>query len=67
MLFRSAELDQILTGQRVDKVWSVPGSGGRESFRWIIKAPDGSPLTISVYSEKYGAFDMTVPLEGGDS
>ena len=58
----SVEREQVLTGQRVNKVWSVPGSGGRVSFRWIIKAPDGTSLTISVYSEKYGAFDMTVPL-----
>ncbi len=61
--------DRILTGRRVNKVWSVPGSGGRESFRWIVRAPDGAELTVTVFSEKFGGFDRQVVLhdDGGDS
>ncbi|MCP3903211.1 MAG: hypothetical protein GY715_06195 [Planctomycetes bacterium] len=54
--------EQILTGQRVHKVWSVAGSGGRHEYRWIIRADDDSDLTITVYSEKFGGFDRTVRL-----
>jgi hypothetical protein len=32
-------LEQIVAGSRVHRVWSVPGSGGREALRWIVEAP----------------------------
>lgn len=62
--------EDIVTGRRVNKVWSVPGSGGRKAFRWIVRAPDGAELTLTVYSEKFGEFDRQVVLDdnttGGD-
>ena len=58
----SVSNEQVVAGRRVHKVWSVPGSGGRESFRWIVRAPDDSPLTITVYSEKFGEFERTLTL-----
>jgi hypothetical protein len=58
----SVDNEHVLTGRRVNKTWSVPGSGGRVSYRWIIQSPDGSELTITVYSEKFGAFERTVWL-----
>jgi len=54
--------EDIITGRRVNKVWSLAGSGGRETFRWIIKAPDDTDLTITVYSDKYGQFENTITL-----
>ncbi|MFG0328947.1 MAG: M14 family metallopeptidase [Phycisphaerales bacterium] len=57
--------DQIVTGQRVHKTWSIPGSGGRESYRWIVGAPDGSEFTITLYSEKYGTVKRSFTLDGG--
>jgi len=54
--------EQVVSGRRVVKVWSIAGSGGRESLRWIVAAPDGAPLTITVYSEKFGQFERTVNL-----
>ncbi len=62
----SAANEDIVAGQRVNKVWSVPGSGGRSEFRWIVRAPDGSDFVIEVYSAKYGSFEQSVRLEGGD-
>ncbi len=53
----------ILTGRRVNKTWSVPGSGGREPYRWIIRAADDSKLTITVFSEKFGEFQTIVTLQ----
>jgi hypothetical protein len=58
----SVDNEHVLTGRRVNKTWSVPGSGGRVSYRWIIQSPDGSELTITVYSEKFGEFERTVWL-----
>ena len=54
--------EQVVSGRRVHKIWSIPGSGGRESLRWIVAAPDETPLTITVYSEKFGQFEETVTL-----
>ncbi len=62
----SATPQQILSGQRVNKIWSVPGSGGRQPFRWIIQIPDGSELTITVHSEKFGTFERTIWLSAAD-
>ena len=59
----SVPMDRIVNGQRVHKVWSVAGSGGREPFRWIVRAPEGGELTITVYSEKFGEFKRQVVLE----
>ncbi|MCH8007148.1 MAG: hypothetical protein IH888_13140 [Planctomycetes bacterium] len=53
----------ILTGRRVNKTWSIPGSGGREPYRWIIRAADDSKLTITVFSEKFGEFKTIVTLQ----
>jgi hypothetical protein len=58
----SVDPERILTGRRVNKTWSVPGSGGRQEFRWIVQVPDGTELTITVYSEKFGQFERTVWL-----
>ncbi|MHC4218391.1 MAG: M14 family metallopeptidase [Planctomycetota bacterium] len=58
----SVDNERIVTGQRVNKIWAVPGSGGRQEFRWIVQIPDGTELTITVYSEKFGQFERTVWL-----
>jgi len=55
--------EQVLTGQRVNKIWSIPGSGGREPMRWITRAADGSRLKITVYSEKFGQFETAITLK----
>ncbi|MEE8459584.1 MAG: hypothetical protein V3S08_06910, partial [Phycisphaerales bacterium] len=55
--------ERVLTGQRVNKIWSVPGSGGREQMRWIVRGTDGGRLKITVYSEKYGQFEKAVNLQ----
>ncbi|MHC4108226.1 MAG: M14 family metallopeptidase [Planctomycetota bacterium] len=58
--------EQIVTGQGVHKIWSIPGSGGREPLRWIVAAPDDSAVTITVYSEKFGEFEKSVTLTDSD-
>ncbi len=60
--------EQVVTGQRVSKFWSIPGSGGRQELRWIVRAADGSDLGITVFSEKLGEFSVTAKLDaaGGE-
>ena len=69
----SADNEQIVTGRRVNTIWSIPGSGGRQPYRWIVRAEDGSELTVTLYSEKFGELKHTIWLRdnqdetGGDS
>ncbi|MBT8487065.1 MAG: hypothetical protein HKO59_01905 [Phycisphaerales bacterium] len=62
--------ERFVTGQRVQRVWSVPGSGGRVAMRWIVEADDDADVAITVYSEKYGRFEVPVSMtdtNGGGS
>ena len=38
--FGSAEPDHVLTGQRMQKVWSIDPDGGRHEMRWVVAHPD---------------------------
>lgn len=60
-----APVENVLSGQAVSKIWSVAGSGGRNDFRWIVRAADGSNLTITLFSDKYGESSTTVMLSAG--
>jgi len=59
----STPTEDVLTGQRVSRVWRVGGSGGKEEFRWIVSAVEGSTLTITAASEKYGTIERVVELK----
>ena len=63
----STPIDSIISGARVHKIWALPGSGGRHEMRWIIEAEDGSEITISVFSEKFGEFDQAHQLADNQS
>jgi hypothetical protein len=59
-------LDRILGGERVQKVWSLAGSGGRKKFRWVIRGTAGESLNAKVTSEKLGDFNVRVVLPGAE-
>jgi len=54
----------ILGGPIVERVWSVPGGGVRK-LRWVFRA-SGSTVTVKVTSDKYGNFQLIVPLSVTD-
>ena len=54
--------EQIVSGQRIAKVWSLAGSGGRNDYRWIIRADDNSTIKITLFSAKYGSSETSVAL-----
>lgn len=54
--------DRVVAGQRVAKIWSVAGSGGRNDFRWLVRGDEGSTVKITLFSAKYGASAMDVTL-----
>lgn len=54
--------EKIVSGQRVQKFWSIPGSGGREEARWIVLADEGAVIDVVLFSEKFGEARKTINL-----
>jgi len=50
----NVDLTRILGGERVSKIWSIPGSGGRHKLRWVVHGEPGSTVSMDVNSEKFG-------------
>jgi hypothetical protein len=44
----STPVEQIVSGDRVARVWNIAGAGGRETYQWIVRAQPGSDITIEV-------------------
>lgn len=54
---------RLLAGQRLERVDSLPGSGGRKALRWLVEAPDAADaVRIEVSSPKAGSDSASVPL-----
>ncbi len=56
----STELDNIITGQRVSRVWGIDGHGGRSDHRWIIRSDDLSKETIEIQDPRFGNHTIRV-------
>ena len=50
----STDLDQIVTGQRVGRVWGIDPNGGRSDHRWIIRSDDMGSETIEIIDPRLG-------------
>lgn len=50
----SADVDHIITGQRVDRVWGVDEHGGRSEHHWIFRSEDLSSETIEIIDPRFG-------------
>ena len=60
----------IVTGQKVNRIWSLDGGGTKKWYRWIIQGPSRSTVNITLYSEKFGSEIIPITLQdttGGDS
>ena len=60
--------DTIVSGQKVQRVWSLDGGGTRTWFKWILQGKPNDSIDITLYSEKFGNKIISVPLketEGG--
>lgn len=66
-------LEEILGGNRLERVWSLDGSGGRSELRWLVRGDAGTTVLITASSEKLGDVELEITLtdntgdEGGDS
>lgn len=55
----STPIDNIVTGDRVTKTYGIGGSGDRVTYRWIIRADDGSDVTIDITNPHLGDQHLT--------
>ena len=50
----SSEVDSIITGQRVSRVWGIDANGGRSEHRWIIRSKNIQTETIEIIDPRFG-------------
>ncbi len=50
----SSEVDRIITGQRVDRIWGIDADGGRSSHHWLIRTDDIDSETIEIIDPRFG-------------
>lgn len=50
----STPVENIIAGDRVSRVWGLDGSGGRSTHHWIVRAADGSEISIELRDERFG-------------
>ncbi len=50
----SVPVEQIVTGNRVDRIWGLDGSGGRSVHHWIVRVKDGASLSIEIANGQFG-------------
>ena len=50
----SADVDHIISGQRVDRIWGVDEHNGRSEHHWIFRSDDISSETIEIIDPRFG-------------
>lgn len=59
----SAEVDRIINGQRVDRIWGIDQDGGRSEHRWIFRSDDINNETITIDDPRYGVREIGLGAE----
>ena len=55
----STPLDRIITGDRLHRTWGIDGSGGRVTYRWIVRAEDNETVSIDIVNAQLGDESIT--------
>tara|TARA_E500000318_G_scaffold112063_2_gene133842 strand:- start:2000 stop:3898 length:1899 start_codon:yes stop_codon:yes gene_type:complete len=50
----SVPVDQVIRGQRVDRVWGIEGNGGRSAHTWLFRTDDINNETITIDDPRFG-------------
>jgi len=62
--------DTIVSGRKVNLIWSLNGEGSRRWYKWVLQGRPNSNVNITLFSEKFGTKTITTPLKetkGGDA
>ena len=54
----------FLSGTRMTRVATIPGSGGMKEVRYVLHVPDRKQVNVHVVSALGGTVDATLDLEG---
>lgn len=55
------DVEDIITGDRLNRWESIDGNGGHEEIEWVVRASDGSSVPVSIRSSVFG--DRTLSIE----
>lgn len=50
----STDVDHIITGQRITKIWGIDPHGGRSDHRWIIRSSNINSERIEIIDPRFG-------------
>lgn len=60
----SAEVDQIISGQRINRLWTLGANNDRAEYHWIIRSDDIANETIEITDPRFG--DHSIKLGNGN-
>ena len=55
--------DIIAGNEKTNFIQALPGSGGRQSYEWVVRGKPGQTIALKVVSQKGGADTATVRLQ----
>ncbi len=58
----STEVDKILTGQRVSRIWGINAHGGHSDHRWIIRSDNIKSESITILDPRFGKQTLNLGL-----
>lgn len=61
--------ETIVSGQKVNRIWSLSGGGTHKWYKWILQGKPNSDVKITLFSEKFGSESILTSLQntnGGD-
>ena len=53
----------LISGRRVNRIWSLAGGGTRHWFTWIIQGKPNENMNITLFSEKFGSETISISLK----
>jgi len=53
----------IITGQKVQRIWSLDGGGSQQWFTWVVQAKPKSSMEATLYSEKFGSESVKITMQ----
>jgi len=58
----SSDVESILAGQRVSRIWGINAHGGHSDHRWIIRSDDIDSETIEIIDPRFGNHTLNLGL-----
>ena len=53
----------LISGRRVNRIWSLSGGGTRQWFTWIVQGKPNENVNITLFSEKFGSETISISLK----